>query len=78
MLEGRLALITGGAQGIGRAIAIALANEGARVVTNNRRRGSTTPFTFGKEFEKSLSPEQKKCVRQKDAVKRGDAGGQDQ
>ncbi len=31
MLEGRLALITGGAQGIGRAIATRLATEGANI-----------------------------------------------
>lgn len=33
-LEGRIALITGGSRGIGRAIAVALGAEGARVVVN--------------------------------------------
>jgi NAD(P)-dependent dehydrogenase (short-subunit alcohol dehydrogenase family) len=40
-LEGKVAIVTGSGQGIGKAIAIALAKEGARVVTNNRRPGST-------------------------------------
>src|SRR5262249_7725876 len=36
-LEGRLALVTGSTQGIGRAIAAALVAEGARVIVNGRR-----------------------------------------
>lgn len=35
-LEGKVAVITGSAQGVGRAVAIAMAKEGARVVVNNR------------------------------------------
>ena len=37
-LQGRLALVTGSTQGIGRAIAEALVDEGARVIVNGRRR----------------------------------------
>jgi 3-oxoacyl-[acyl-carrier protein] reductase len=40
-LKGRVAVVTGSGQGIGRAIAIALAKEGAKVVTNNRKPNST-------------------------------------
>lgn len=39
-LKGRVALVTGSGQGIGKAIALALAKEGARVVTNNRKAGT--------------------------------------
>jgi 3-oxoacyl-[acyl-carrier protein] reductase len=41
LLKGRVAIVTGSGQGIGRAIAIGMAREGAKVVTNNRKRGST-------------------------------------
>lgn len=39
-LRGKVAVVTGSGQGIGKAIAIALAQEGAKVVTNNRKPGT--------------------------------------
>ena len=39
-LKDRVAIVTGSGQGIGKALAIALAAEGAKVVTNNRKAGT--------------------------------------
>ena len=40
-LKDRVAVVTGSGQGIGKAIAVALAQEGAKIVTNNRRAGTS-------------------------------------
>ena len=43
MLEGKVALITGASQGLGRALALAYAEEGASLVLNSRSEGSIRP-----------------------------------
>ena len=43
MLEGKVALITGASQGLGRALALAFAREGARVAINSRSEASIHP-----------------------------------
>ncbi|MBA2713569.1 MAG: SDR family NAD(P)-dependent oxidoreductase [Rubrobacteraceae bacterium] len=43
MLEGKIAFITGASQGLGRALALAYAKEGASLVVNSRSEGSVGP-----------------------------------
>jgi NAD(P)-dependent dehydrogenase (short-subunit alcohol dehydrogenase family) len=43
MLEGKVALITGASQGLGRALALAYAKEGARIIINARSEESIRP-----------------------------------
>jgi len=73
ILKGKVAVVTGSGQGIGRSIAIGLAKEGARVVTNNRKKGSTG-FAILKENEVSGYDEaQKKFLEEQHAIYNGDA-----
>jgi len=41
LLEGKVAIVTGSGQGVGKDIALSLAQEGAKVITNNRKPGSS-------------------------------------
>jgi NAD(P)-dependent dehydrogenase (short-subunit alcohol dehydrogenase family) len=43
MLAGKVALVTGASQGLGRALALSFAREGASVVVNSRSEGSIRP-----------------------------------
>lgn len=73
LLKGKVAVVTGSGQGIGRAIAVALGKEGARVVTNNRKPGSTEFAILKEEQLKSLSPEKQEWVLQLQKESTGDA-----
>lgn len=53
-LQGKVAVITGSGQGVGRGIALFFAKEGAKIITNNRK-----PM-LAQDAPKSLSEEEKK------------------
>ncbi|MEK5163262.1 SDR family NAD(P)-dependent oxidoreductase [Paenibacillus sp. FSL R5-0527] len=58
-LEGKVAVVTGSGQGVGRGIALVLAREGAKVVTNNRKPGSTGTASFKKELDEQFNDEER-------------------
>ncbi len=71
-LKGRVAIVTGSGQGHGKAIALEMAKEGAKVVTNNRRPGSTGLISRDPALEK-LTKEQREYVLAEEARLNGDA-----
>ena len=58
-LKGKVAIVTGSSHSVGRAIAIALAAEGAKVVTNSRKRGGTKFLNIKEEEYNAWSPERR-------------------
>jgi len=73
VLKGKVAVVTGSGQGIGRAIALGMAGEGAKVVTNNRRRGSTGHAVISDSVLESMSAEHKKRLFKQLKESGGDA-----
>lgn len=66
-LKGKVAIVTGSGQGVGRGIAIVLAREGAKVITNNRKSYSA--------YDSAISADLSEAERQKLLSLRGDAEG---
>jgi 3-oxoacyl-[acyl-carrier protein] reductase len=73
ILKDKGAVVTGSGQGIGRAIAIGLAREGARVVTNNRRPGSTGNAILTEAQLKKLDKKKREWFEKETAAISGDA-----
>ncbi|UCD10166.1 MAG: SDR family oxidoreductase [Dehalococcoidales bacterium] len=73
VLKGKVAVVSGSGQGIGRSIAITLAGESAKVVTNNRKPGSTGFVHLKSEHYEALNQEQKDWVNKLTKEYGGDA-----
>lgn len=50
-LEGKVAIVTGSGQGVGRGIALFMAREGAKVITNNRKPKSNDTISVNESFK---------------------------
>jgi NAD(P)-dependent dehydrogenase (short-subunit alcohol dehydrogenase family) len=57
ILTGKTAIVTGSGQGIGRCIALCLAEHGAKVITNNRKPGSSINAFEGTDLD--FTPEER-------------------
>ena len=72
-LEGKVAVVTGSGQGVGRAIALALAEQGAKVVTNNRKPGNNMDSQLDEAKLAKLTEEQRQWVKEELERYGGDA-----
>ncbi len=72
-LKGKVAVVTGSGQGIGRSIAFAMAAEGARVVTNNRKPGSTGFAIMNEALMQNLPVGKKEQLQKEATAATGDA-----
>jgi 3-oxoacyl-[acyl-carrier protein] reductase len=73
LLKGKVAVVTGSGQGIGRAIAIGMGKEGAKVVTNNRKRGSTGHAMLSEKTINALDSKKKEWLKKESDAANGDA-----
>jgi len=72
-LKGKVAVVTGSGQGIGRSIAIGMAKEGAKVITNNRKPGSTGFAIMNESLVRNLNDKDRKVLRNELKAAVGDA-----
>ncbi len=72
-LKGKVAVVTGSGQGIGRSIAIAMGRQGAKVVTNNRKPGSTGFAIMDDALVGNLKDEDRKALEKQAEAASGDA-----
>lgn len=73
ILKGKVAVVTGSGQGIGRSIAVALGKEGAKVITNNRKPGATRFAILNQTQLEALAPDKREWVLKLQKDYSGDA-----